>query len=137
MCCLSLYLKAFLPFHLLASNNSLVTSLQCPAPRLLTRLRHRAEREIAGTTPRALNNSINLARLGRIPFIYSFPMRAYSYSGPVTIKFKATPAFSFAPSVRAQPFNNRRTPFLPAATHLPPPHPTAQVLQGHTLIVYA
>lgn len=32
------YLEASLPFQLLLSNNSLVTSLHCQAPRLLTRL---------------------------------------------------------------------------------------------------
>lgn len=34
------YLEASLPFRLLLSNNSLVTSLHCQTPRLLTRLWH-------------------------------------------------------------------------------------------------
>lgn len=130
------YLEASLPFHLLLSNNSLVTSLHCQTPRLLTRLCHwqkekKKEQYIVCSEQFNLVHSISWIQF------YSFSMCAYSYSGPLTIKFNAFLSFSFSLSVRAQSFNNRLTPFLQPATHLPPPHPTAQVLQGHTLIVYA
>lgn len=115
------------------SNNSLVTPLHCKKPRLLTRDgaidRKRGKK--------VLNISIWLSQFSPIQLLYSFSTRAYCYSGTLLIKFKSLRSFPLPPSVREQSLTNRLTPFLQPATHLPPPHPTAQVLQGHTLIVYA
>lgn len=84
-----------------------------------------------------LNISIWLRQFSTIRLLYSFSRRAYCYSGTLLIKFKSLLWFPLPLSVREQSLNNRLTPFLQPATHFPPPQPTAQVLQGHTLIVYA
>lgn len=81
------YLEASLPFQLLLSNNSLVTSLHCQTPRLLTRLWHwqkekKKERDCALWTIQF--DPFNLAEFNSF---YSFSARAYSYSGPLIIQF--------------------------------------------------
>lgn len=126
------YLEASLPFHLLLSNNSLVTSLRCRMARLLTRLWHWQKEKKKEQC--CVFWAINLAEINSS---IHFSMCAYFLQGPLIIKLNAFHSFSSSLSVREQSFNNRLTPFLQSTTHLPPPHPTAQVLQGHTLIVYA
>lgn len=76
------YLEASLPFLLLLSNNSLVTSLHCLMPRLLTRLWHWQKRKKEGTMLCVLSNQFCWNQ-----FLYSLFHVCLFFTGPLIIKF--------------------------------------------------